>query len=551
MTYRELFERKILLCGPEKICRDLEEFFYELQIAESLYMEKTEGILQKEDENKVLTWLNQWKGKGFFIMGFTDSSYIISTILEQNHMRHGDDYIWVDDLLEITDEMETFYIDKRKAGRKIAVYGTDKLVNDLISKNPSLQIDYMVMENDKESNVKGYSIVSLDELILVDKSELFVVLATEIDSQIKQKFLDLGLIFGENFHFYNPRVPKHTTSYYLKKTIYDVPKYSLPCDYTARALSIKSHGNVMACCSALTLSLGNCKFTSIEEILAGIQAQVVNLSVNNRTYSFCGEMCFWFREKAYCLSDEEEISKNVRRHDKLHTIPEFNVQLGYDRSCNLACPSCRTHRITKPEDEPEIVEMIHTEVKNMCLKKPRNMRIGNGELFFSKYYKDIIFNCYESKKIALISNGILFNEENWSKLELRYEKIALEVSMDATKANTYQKLRGGNFDILLRNMDFAGQLRRENRLEKLSISFVIQVENFREMVAFVEYGNRIHADYIHFMKLNSWGHIPTEEFVKMDVYDSRNPNHAEFVEILHNPVFMNPNVHVDNINNFL
>jgi hypothetical protein len=53
------------------------------------------------------------------------------------------------------------------------------------------------------------------------------------------------------------------------------------------------------------------------------------------------------------------------------------------------------------------------------------------------------------------------------------------------------------------------------------------------------------------MKLNSWGHIPQETFIQMDVYDERNANHREFVEILNNPIFKDPTVHVDNIENFL
>lgn len=100
-------------------------------------------------------------------------------------------------------------------------------------------------------------------------------------------------------------------------------------------------------------------------------------------------------------------------------------------------------------------------------------------------------------------------------------------------------------------MEFASRLRKEGKLAKLSIAFVIQVENFEEMADFVKYGNGICADFVHFIKLNRWEHVSEEEFVKMDVYDERNPYHQRFVEILQNPIFQNPKVHVDNINNFI
>lgn len=57
------------------------------------------------------------------------------------------------------------------------------------------------------------------------------------------------------------------------------------------------------------------------------------------------------------------------------------------------------------------------------------------------------------------------------------------------------------------------------------------------MIDFVKYGKSIHADFTHFMKLNSWGHIPSEEFIKMDVYNERNVHHKDFINIIKNPIF--------------
>ena len=146
---------------------------------------------------------------------------------------------------------------------------------------------------------------------------------------------------------------------------------------------------------------------------------------------------------------------------------------------------------------------------------------------------------------------MLFTPENWSFLENRYERISLEVSIDAINQDTYKKLRGGDLLKLRKNMEFASNLRKEGKLKKFSISFVIQVENFREMAGFIEYGKSINADFIHFMKLNRWGHISADTFIEMDVYDERNVNHQEFVEKLNNPIFSDSSVHVDNIDNFL
>lgn len=532
MVYRNLLKKRIGLVGTEKICADIQEFFCELSYKQIIISDEcTSEELAQLDECEVL--LIGLENERIDLEVLEDVSVAVYTLT---------------DIYNMIDELETFYIDKLFGDRTICVYGKDENIEKLISCNPNLKIDFFV-SNEMQKRKKEVPVISEDNIGQIVSA--FIIVADEIGQNIKNKFINMGFEFGREFHFYNPRVPKHPTSYYLRKTLNDIPKYTIPCDYTKKALSIKAHGNVMACCSSVGLSMGNSLYTSIEEILRGIQAQLICLSINNRTYSFCGDMCFMFREKKYCLEDEKAIKSNPRCTISLREIKDFNVQLGYDRSCNLACPSCRDHRITKPEDEEEFVEMMHDEVKRMCLKKPRNVRIGNGELFFSPYYKDIIFNQYENKEIALISNGMLFTPENWSFLEKRYEKISLEVSIDAINPETYKKLRGGDLNKLHKNMEFAGKLRKEGKLKKLSISFVIQAENFREMVGFVEYGKHINADFIHFMKLNSWGHIPEDEFIQMDVYDERNENHKEFVRILNNPIFVEPSVHVDNISNFL
>lgn len=532
MVYRNLLKKQIGLIGTDKICADLQEFFNELTYKQIVL---SENITSEE--------VRRFEGCDVVLIGLENAD--VDTELFEDVSAT---IITLTDIFAMIDELESFYIDKMFGDRTVCVYGKRENISKMIESNPNMKIDYVISDEVQQPQT-DLAVISINQIEQL--TSVFVIIADEICENTKKMFTDIGMEFGKEFHFYNSRVPKNLTSYYLKKTLMDKPKYTIPCDYTKKALSIKAHGNVMACCSSVGLSMGNSLYTSIEEILRGIQAQLICLSINNRTYSFCGDMCFMFREKKYCLEDEDDIKNNPRCNISLREIKDFNVQLGYDRSCNLACPSCRDHRIIKPEDSKEIVEMIHDEVKRMCLKKPRNMRIGNGELFFSPYYKDIIFNQYVSDEIALISNGMLFTPENWSFLEKRYKKISLEVSIDAIHPDTYKKLRGGDLKKLHKNMEFASFLRRDGRLKKLSISFVIQVENYREMIGFVKYGKSINADFIHFMKLNSWGHIPEDKFIQMDVYDKRNKNHHEFVKILNNPLFLDPSVHVDNINNFL
>jgi len=210
--------------------------------------------------------------------------------------------------------------------------------------------------------------------------------------------------------------------------------------------------------------------------------------------------------------------------DTLEYLPNIKAKNKFIKDMVYRYPNCESILIVKNSNELEkISEDAHSNEKIIL-----STQMKNGEFLV-----------------------IIFTAENWEHLEKRYSKISMEFSIDAVNEDTYKKLRGGDLAKLRKNMEFAGQLRAANKLNRLSISFVIQAANYREMEAFVEYGKSIHADYIHFMKLNSWGHIPEDDFIKMDVYDKRNVNHKAFVEILHNPIFSDSHVHVDNIGNFI
>lgn len=514
MKYSDLLKRNICLAGNGKILYDISAFFHEMNVVQRL---QTPTDADRYSHGSI----------GTIIVCSDD--LVWQNVLGKRCLP----FISYKDLFVMIDELETFYLDKNHYGKEIFIYGNGEMKEQLIQDNPNLKVDGFI------------------EKIPKFRDGMFVIIAREPNAEIKAAFLSNGFRFGTDFHFFRPDKPKHYPSYYLNKTISDSLQFTLPCDYTGKALSIKHHGNVMACCSAFELTFGNCLYTSIEEIIHGIPAQIALLSIKNRTYSFCSNLCFMYRNNGYRLSDENEIQNNPRREQDMPQIKDFVVQLGYDRSCNLACPSCRAHRITFPEDPQHIVQMIHDEAKSMTKLHPKNLRIGNGELFFSKYYRDIVFNSYESNSISLITNGILFNGQNWNKLRSRYKKIAIEFSIDAVTEDTYTKLRRGNFIQLLENLHYASILRKMGEMLRFSISFVIQVENFREMVDFVEMGNSLGADCIHFMKLNNFGHISKDAFVQMDVYDPNNYHHSEFVDMLTNPCFRLPNVKFDNLNNFL
>ena len=125
----------------------------------------------------------------------------------------------------------------------------------------------------------------------------------------------------------------------------------------------------------------------------------------------------------------------------------------------------------------------------------------------------------------------------------------LTVSIDAATRETYEKVRrGGNFDVLRKNMEFASKLRKDGNLSYFRINFVVQSENYKEMIDFVEGGVELGVDEVFFSKVLNWGTYTSEEFkeISMMEEDGNTPK-KELQRILYDPRMKNPIVDLGTI----
>lgn len=120
---------------------------------------------------------------------------------------------------------------------------------------------------------------------------------------------------------------------------------------------------------------------------------------------------------------------------------------------------------------------------------------------------------------------------------MNHGKIMLTVSVDAASKETYRRIRGGNFDVLRENMKFASELRHNGQLSYFRMNFVVQKENYNEMIDFVQWGKALNVDEVFFTKILNWGTYTSEEFeqVSMMEKDGITPK-PELREVLNHPV---------------
>lgn len=170
----------------------------------------------------------------------------------------------------------------------------------------------------------------------------------------------------------------------------------------------------------------------------------------------------------------------------------------------------------------------------------------------SKYYKGIYLDpkCNDIPNIRLLTNGTLFNSTRWGEfIKNKTGKIYLTVSIDAATEETYKKIRcGGNFKILRENMKFASKLRKTGELGYFRINFVVQKNNYKEMIDFVKWGIELGCDEVFFTKILNWGTYTKEEFreISMMKEDGITPK-EELQKVLDDPIMKNPIVDIGTI----
>jgi MoaA/NifB/PqqE/SkfB family radical SAM enzyme len=227
------------------------------------------------------------------------------------------------------------------------------------------------------------------------------------------------------------------------------------------------------------------------------------------------------------------------------------LTFGFDQTCNLSCPSCRTHRIVeKASASIEKARAVEEKLVDL-LPTVRVLHINPaGELFGSKPSRKLLELINDERcpdiKLDIISNGTLFTEEEWNKFPGIHNKVrSIRISIDAACKETFEKLRRlGVYEPFVENMKFLARLRSSGITLQLKFSFTYQLDNFREMPAFIDFSRLMNCDYIIFERLQNIA-FTWEEFREKAVHYPDHQLYREFIGIVSNPIFADPDVFHD------
>jgi hypothetical protein len=323
-----------------------------------------------------------------------------------------------------------------------------------------------------------------------------------------------------------------------------------------------TEGEAFLCCPAwLDTPVGNVERQSVADVWNGATAQAVRESIHDGSFRHCS--------RARCphlqatsgpvrrLDDvkDPEVRDVMRRRLTVLPYGPREINCSYDRSCNLSCPSCRAQVIVESRAKDRVLR-IQQRLTEEALPEARLLYItGSGDPFGSPFFRRWLqtMRTEDMPKLETIqfhTNALLWTPRMWETLapEVRALVRFADISIDAARPETYAiNRRGGDFDTLLRNLEFIATLRTNGPLEWVGINMVVQANNFREMPDFVRLGQRFGFDMVYFQQLVNWGTFSAQEFAARAVHLPGHPERSALGEVLANPILAEPIVDLGNM----
>lgn len=404
-----------------------------------------------------------------------------------------------------------------------------------------------------ESNQSNRLALSLLKLIALGSDGELQLALSEIED-IAAMHSQSALVQGAVFHLHKLADPLN-------------PKFNLAgkiCTVPFQQFDVLENSTHLCCASWLQQSAGDLSTTDWQSVWNSDEAQNIRASIHDGSYRFCNKTACP-RIQANVLSPAKEVAEKNSLweqivNDQLTEMPAGpeRVNLAYDRTCNLSCPSCRVERYAADEaTRARYDEMQRTSILPM-LKDARTVFVtGSGDPFASKNFRRLMHELtpeeYPDLGFRIMTNGMLFTPQQWSAFPSLHGRVhMLKISIDAATGPTHELLRrGAHWPTVLENMAFAGELLKDKQIDELELIFTVQQDNFREMGDAVDLAEKIGATGLYFTRITNWGTFTNEQFAQKSVFLSSHPEYSDFIEAMQDERLRNPLVILGNLNEFL
>lgn len=331
------------------------------------------------------------------------------------------------------------------------------------------------------------------------------------------------------------------------------------CTHPFEWLELHPDGKVFSCCPAwLKTPIGNLLEQSLQDIWNGPAARGLRKNILNGTFHSCNrKRC----PRLTTLSPpvmprdaviDEQLREALQKNRTCLPYGPKILNLSFDLSCNLACPSCRREVTVATGAALDQAEEITKRLLEQASPHAETLIVsGFGDPFGSPTYRRLLQGISRTtwpklQRVNLHTNGQLWDEPTWKSLPGLHPLVSkAEISVDAASAETYaENRRGSDFRRLLDNLDFVHTLPIQ-----LKLSCVVQRNNVHELPAFAELARNYNA-VAYFSQLVNWGTFSRAEFLLRAVHLPRHPDHAELLDMLRQ-ISILPHVDLGNLQRLL
>ncbi|GHU39661.1 hypothetical protein FACS1894190_05300 [Spirochaetia bacterium] len=321
------------------------------------------------------------------------------------------------------------------------------------------------------------------------------------------------------------------------------------CMYPFNFFGTSVGGNVSPCCTYWCnyYLFGNL-FEShhFEDIWNSESAREFRKSIFDGSYKYC--------DKMKCLPvyiPKEEIMPYLKLDGTYTKYPSM-VKFSHDYSCNVQCITCRDKLNVCPKEETIKLDALIDSHFIPVLRDAKLVSLdGSGELFASSHCRNLIkkiIKTYPDIKFQLHTNGILCDKKNCEKLELIDRIDSLLISIHAATQEIYSKIvKNGNFEKVMENIRWLSKLKKEGKINTITLSFVVHVLNFHEMKKFMEMANDLDviASFWHY---EPWGGGEADKkYEEYAVFKPAHPEYKKMAELLKDDIFKSANCYLNGI----
>lgn len=325
------------------------------------------------------------------------------------------------------------------------------------------------------------------------------------------------------------------------------------CTSPFEYMHIQANGDVYPCCpSKFGRIIGNLTTQTLEEVWHSAAATEVRESMLDGSYRFCNaSACEYLRD---AIAREKPLAPAplvawARANGVLdeRRSPRV-VNFAFDRTCNLACSYCRATPFRPTAADRRDIQRIDANIFESLLEgTERIILLGEGDPFASPFYRERLrtydWSRHPQLRIKIQTNGLLLTPAMWDSIAKSHEAIDwVSVSVDAATAETYRINRGGDFDLLVRNLEFIAELFAQHKLRHFHLNFLAQANNYREIPAFARLGQRLGCDLIEFQRFENWGTYSDADFHRYAIHEPEHPEHFAFREMLADDALRHPAV---------